>query len=262
MIDYVIDALRSCPDIGRIVMVGDASFRSSVVGRRSSGLHAGSNVGPEQRMDAASKNLENEQKAGELLFALAGDSPLGSLASGVSVLPPAPGTADWILACTGDIPFLTAGAVSDFLEQCRRQEADFYYPIIERKVAESRFPGVKRTYARLRDGEFTGGNLLMVRRSILGDALPKAEDFIRLRKKPVAMAQLVGFDFMLAYLLGSMTIAMAEERVSRLVGYRGAAVISDYPEIGVDVDKSSDMDLARRMLVPDPLTQVEENCRQ
>jgi CTP:molybdopterin cytidylyltransferase MocA len=220
MIDYVTEALRNCPEVGKIVLVGDASLQKAY--RQPSGL----------------------------LFASPGDSPLGSLASGVSVLENAPDAADWILSCTGDIPFLSPGAVSEFLQQCSRREADFYYPITTRQAAESRFPGVKRTYARLRDGVFTGGNLFLVRRSIAGEALPKAGDFIRLRKKPVAMARLVGFGFLLAYLFGFMTIAMAERRISSLVGYRGAAVLSDYPEIGVDVDKISDLDMARRLLAP------------
>jgi molybdopterin-guanine dinucleotide biosynthesis protein A len=250
MVDYVIEALRQCPSVDRIVLVGDASFRSSVAGRRTSCLHPGLNAGPEQRMEAASKNLENEQKAGGLLFASSGDSPLGSLASGVAALPDTPYAADWVLACTGDIPFLTAGAVSEFLQQCSGREADFYYPVITRQVAENRFPGVRRTYARLRDGVFTGGNLFLLRRSIIGDVLPKAGDFIRLRKKPLALARLVGLDFLAAYLFGWLTIAMAERRVSRLVGYRGAAVISGCPEIGVDVDKISDLEMARRLLAP------------
>ncbi len=218
MVDYVIEALRSCPDVGKIVLVGGASLRKAYCPPPG------------------------------LLFALPGDSPLGSLASGAEVLDTAPDAADWILACTGDIPFLTAGAVGDFLSQCRRREADFYYPITTRETAERRFPGVKRTYVGLRDGAFTGGNLFLVRRSIVWEALPKAEGFIRLRKQPLALARLVGFGFLLAYLLGFMTIALAERRISSLVGYRGAAVISDYPEIGVDVDKVSDLDMARRLL--------------
>jgi CTP:molybdopterin cytidylyltransferase MocA len=226
MVDYVIEPLRGCPEIGKIVLVGDASLQKAYF--RQPGL----------------------------LSAAPGDSPLGSLAGGVAALESdasASGrpAADWVLVCTGDIPFLTAAAVSGFLGQCRRREADFYYPITARKDAEVRFPGVRRTYARLRDGVFTGGNLFLMRRSIIGDVLPKAEGFIRLRKKPLAMARLVGAGFLLAYLFGFLTIAMAERRISGLVGYRGAAVISDYPEIGVDVDKVSDLDLARRLLAPE-----------
>jgi CTP:molybdopterin cytidylyltransferase MocA len=223
MVDYVIEALRGCPEVGQIVLVGDASLQKAY--RQTAGL----------------------------LSVAPGDSPLGSLASGVAALEVAGAgrpAADWVLSCTGDIPFLTAGAVSGFLRQCSRREADFYYPITARQEAEARFPGVKRTYARLRDGAFTGGNLFLVRRSIIREVLPKAEGFIRLRKKPLAMAQLVGPVFLLAYLFGFLTIAMVEKRISGMVGYRGAAVISDYPEIGVDVDKISDLDLARRLLAP------------
>ena len=229
MVDYVVEALRGCPEVGKIVLVGDAPLQKAYC-----------------------------QPLGVLSVA-PGDSPLGSLASGVAALETAAPAgcplgahpaADWVLACTGDIPFLTAGAVSGFLRECCRREADFYYPIITRQDAEAHFSGVKRTYARLRDGVFTGGNLFLARRSIIGEALPKAEDFIRLRKKPLAMAWLVGPGFLFAYLLGFLTIAMVERRISGLVGYRGAAVISDYPEIGVDVDKISDLALARRLLAP------------
>jgi CTP:molybdopterin cytidylyltransferase MocA len=220
MVDYVIEALKGCPEVDQIVLVGDAALQKAY-----------------------------HQTAG-LLTAAPGDSPLGSLASGAAALETAERPADWVLTCTGDIPFLTAGAVSGFLGQCSRREADFYYPITARREAEARFPGVKRTYARLRDGAFTGGNLFLVRRSIIKEVLPKAEGFIRLRKKPLSMARLVGPGFLFAYLFGFLTIAMAEKRISGLVGYRGAAVISDYPEIGVDVDKLSDLDLARRLLAP------------
>jgi len=220
MVDYVIEALKNCPDVGRIILVGPAELQEA--------YHSDS----------------------RLLLAPSGDSPLGSLAAGAAMLNSAPAAGGWVLACTADIPFLTAAAVTDFIEQCRRREADFYYPINSRQVAESRFPGVRRTYAKLRDGVFTGGNLFLVRRSIMADALPKADGFVRLRKQPAAMARLVGFGFLCSYLFGFLTIARAERRVSKLVGYRGAAVISHYPEIGVDVDKVSDLDLARRLLAP------------
>ncbi len=56
MVDYVVAALSSCPDVGRIVLVGDASLRKAYCPPPG------------------------------LLFALPGDSPLGSLASGAAVL--------------------------------------------------------------------------------------------------------------------------------------------------------------------------------
>jgi hypothetical protein len=258
MVDYVLEALEACPEVARIVLVGPPDFQEAY-GEERPGAggrvpeerpDAGGRV-PEERPEAGGRKPEKELDAGGLMFAAPGDTVLGSLAAGDAALDGAAcPREDWVLCCTGDIPFLTAAAVTDFIGKCRQRDADFYYPIISRQAAESRFPGVRRTYARLRDGVFTGGNLFLVRRAILKDALPKAEGFIRLRKRPVALARLVGFGFLFGYLFGRLSIEFAERRVSKLVGYRGAAVISDYPEIGVDVDKVSDLALACRLLAP------------
>ena len=110
---------------------------------------------------------------------------------------------------------------------------------------ESRFPDIKRTYASLRDGTFTGGNLFLVRREIISRCLSKAEEFVKLRKSPTALARMVGLGMLLKYFLGQLTIAEAERRVSKIVGAKGCAVISDYPEVGVDVDKASDLEIAK-----------------
>ncbi|HHW39610.1 MAG TPA: NTP transferase domain-containing protein [Syntrophomonadaceae bacterium] len=221
MVDYVVNALRRSPGVAGIVLVGPESLQESL--REPQGI----------------------------LFAAAGRSPLGSFAAGVAVLDGLPdrGGTEWVLACTGDIPFLTPEAVADFLDRCRRREADVYYPIIPREAAEEKFPGVRRTYVRLQEGSFTGGNLFLANRRIIDDCLPRAEEFIRLRKKPVALAGLVGFGILLKYLCGRLRLQEAERRVCSLFGIRGAAVITPYAEIGVDVDKPSDLELARKLLV-------------
>lgn len=226
MVDYVIEALRNCRDIARIVLVGPVDALAEIYG------------------------------GSELLVVPPETSPLGSFAAGVAVLDEAEGPGRdlnntfWVLACTGDIPFLTSAAVEDFLDKCRARKAHFYYPIIPRDVVEARFPGVRRTYARLQEGTFTGGNLFLLDRRILPAVLPRAEEFIRLRKKPAALARLVGFGILWKYLLGRLSVKEAEVRVSELFGVQGAAVASFYPEIGVDVDKPADLVLARRLLIP------------
>ncbi|MGB9791474.1 MAG: nucleotidyltransferase family protein [Thermacetogeniaceae bacterium] len=222
MVEYVVKALRRSPGIAWLVLVIPEEDREPWEGEEG------------------------------VLFADPGPSPLGSFARGVSVLDGLPdkGGTEWILACTGDIPFLTPEAVADFLERCRQRDADLYYPIIPREAAERKFPGVRRTYARLKDGVFTGGNFFLVRRGIIEPCLPRAEEFIRLRKKPLALAGLVGLGILLKYLLGTLSVADAERRVSAMFGIRGAAVVTPYAEIGVDVDKASDLELARKLLAP------------
>lgn len=223
MVDYVLSALRNCPEISHIALVGPDLLRTIY------------------------------KDDPELIFASPGKSPLSSFSAGVAALrsrgnlrSEGKEADSWVLACTGDIPFLTPEAVKDFLNRCRERQADFYYPIVPREVAEHRFPEVMRTYVRLRDGSFTGGNLFLLNMRVLEACLDRAEEFIRLRKKPAALARLVGFKILWKYLFRVLSIHELEERVFQLYNIRGAAVISSYPEIGVDVDKASDLELARR----------------
>jgi molybdopterin-guanine dinucleotide biosynthesis protein A len=223
MVDYVVTALRNCSEVRKIVLVGSSEEL---------------------------KKIYSGEGAAQLLFAEGGASLLDSFRSGLRVLEEV-GEFQWVLACTGDIPFLTVGALSDFLARCRAVEADFYYPVIPREKAEEKFPGVKRTYARLQEGTFTGGNIFLIKRSALEHCLPIAQEVVSLRKKPVALARFVGIDVFWKYLLGRLKISDVEKRALELVGCRGRAVITPYPEIGVDIDKESDLELARRLFSGD-----------
>ncbi len=216
MVDYVVEALRNSSVMQNIVLVGDDEELKTVYGNNS-----------------------------RFFYAKQGTTPLESFAAGVDALESAN---LWLLACSGDIPLLTTAAVDDFIAQAAEHDADFYYPIVRKEVVESRFLGIKRTYATLRDGTFTGGNFFLVKREIISRCLSQAEEFVRQRKNPTALARLVGFGILWKYFLGQLTIAEAERRVSKMIGAKGCAVISDYPEIGVDVDKASDLEMAKRLL--------------
>lgn len=152
------------------------------------------------------------------------------------------------LIVSADIPFLTAESVVDFLSLCKPLDADFYYPVVGNEENERRFPGVERTYVALRDGVFTGGNIFLVNPHSLEGALPKVKQFFALRKSPLKLAAVLGFVFIVKLLTKRLTIRELEERIYVLLGLRGKAVISRYPEIGTDVDKPGDLALARRHL--------------
>ena len=47
---------------------------------------------------------------------------------------------------------------------------------------------------------------------------------------------------------GSLRVTEIESRVEEIVKVKGAGVISLFPEIGVDVDKPSDLELVRAIL--------------
>lgn len=51
---------------------------------------------------------------------------------------------------------------------------------------------------------------------------------------------------MLKFLLHRLTLSDIELRASELLGFRGKAVVSHYPEIGMDVDKEEDWQLLEK----------------
>lgn len=153
-----------------------------------------------------------------------------------------------LLVLTADIPLLTSEAIDDFLKTCFDREGDLFYPIVNKEMNEMKFPGVVRTYANLQDGIFTGGNLFFLKTEIIERCLPVAEQLVRYRKKPVRLASYIGWNILIRYLLGMLSLEGAEKAVSNLMSIKGVAVISSYPEVGIDVDKNSDLELAKKYL--------------
>jgi len=216
MVDFVVRALEDVPEISRIAVVG-----------------------PQEQLQ------EYYQERDNLLLAPAGEDQLASLLQGLEVLKPQ----GLLLVATGDIPLLTPQAVSDFLGLAKqRGSKDLYYPIIEKKTAEAAYPGVKRTYIPLKEGTFTGGNLFLVRAEIILPALEKGRRLVALRKNPLGLARVIGWDVIIKFLLKRLDVGEVERRVSKLLNLDGAGIVSAYPEIGVDVDKPSDLELVRSLL--------------
>jgi GTP:adenosylcobinamide-phosphate guanylyltransferase len=214
MVAWVLDALLGCPQVGQIAMVAPKAPFSAFGGDRVT------------LVEPPGPMIEN---------ALAG----------IRACPPS----EFILASTSDIPFVNSSIVERFLKQCSQREGDFYYPVASKESTEKRFPGVKRTYVTIREGTFTGGNMFLVRRSKSEIIAEKARKWVEYRKAPVKQAGLLGWMFVVKMVLGALTIPELEKSISSYLGCRGIAVISNDPEIGTDVDKPSDLELARREIV-------------
>jgi len=67
------------------------------------------------------------------------------------------------------------------------------------------------------------------------------------RKNPVKLAGMFGLGFILGLLLGRLTLRHLEARAGEIVGGRVRAIISTYAELGFDVDKLDDLNLARQV---------------
>jgi GTP:adenosylcobinamide-phosphate guanylyltransferase len=152
------------------------------------------------------------------------------------------------LVVTSDIPLLTAKVLEEFIRLCAPFEHDFYYPILSRETCQGSFPETERTYVRLREGHITGGNLGLVNPRWFSDNRDRLEVFISYRKKPLKLLKILPPALIIKYLFKSLSVNDLEHFLSRLLRFRAKAVACDCVEIGVDVDKISDLELIKNVL--------------
>lgn len=149
---------------------------------------------------------------------------------------------------TADIPMLHPEAVDDFLERCSELEADIYYPVVSKEASEQVYPEVVRTYFNLKEGVFTGGNIVLANPRAILNSKELLDDVIFQRKKPWKIFRHLGFYFILKFLLKQLTIKQMEKRAQEIFGYTGVLIISPYPELSTDVDKPADLALAKKAI--------------
>jgi hypothetical protein len=152
------------------------------------------------------------------------------------------------LVTTCDVPLITAEAVDHFIEESLHSGADIAYPIVTKEVCEARFPMGKRTYAKLVDGTFTGGNMVVLSRHFLENSMGLTQAAFAGRKSPLKLARLFGVGFILKFLLHRLSTADAVARASHVLQCRAAAIVSPYAEMAFDVDKVSDLEEVERRL--------------
>lgn len=153
-----------------------------------------------------------------------------------------------VLFVTDDVPLLTAEAVTDFLQKVKSQDADVFYPIIPKSACLRDFPAGKRTYVTFKDGIFTGGNILLVNPEVVASCKEVAEEVFAKRKYPWKLCSWLGWSFVLKFLLHKLEVKDVEVRASQLLGFRGKAIITEFAEIGMDVDKEADWHLIENCL--------------
>jgi len=220
MLDWVVQALADAPSVGRLFVVGDVP----------------------------ASDAYTQIPPGETLM----DNLFAGIAAARQDAPDAR-----LLVSTSDIPFLSPASVDDFVAHSLAAQADFCYPIVPIGLCRAAYPQMKRTTVRLREGVFTGGNMMLVNPQFM---LAQRETLARAyaaRKRPTQLGAMLGWG-LLGRLLVAQTLAptalsipQLEQGVSRLLGHgcRARAIPTRYPEIGTDIDSPEDVALARQMLI-------------
>ena len=153
-----------------------------------------------------------------------------------------------LLVATADHALLTPEMVAHFLAAVPGDVAAAA-ALARRETVLAAFPDTRRTWLRFRDGAFSGCNLFLLAE---GDGAGRAVAFWRRveaeRKRPLAMARLLGPLTVLRFALGRLTLRAALDALERRCGARLAAVEMPFAEAAVDVDKPADLALAEEVL--------------
>lgn len=169
----------------------------------------------------------------------------GTIAQTLLALGEAP-AAPWpLLVTTADHALLTTAMVEQFLTEA--DGADLAIAAVTRSAFRKRFPGNRRTWIGFRGGKYTGANLFA-----LGSA--KALAAVRLwrsieqdRKKGWRLLLALGWPGLLG-LLRIRTLDQTVEAMGKRLGLSARAVRMEDPLAGIDVDKASDLALARQLI--------------
>jgi len=223
MLDYVTSALHQAPSVGELYVVGEVPAGDSY----------------------------HSIKGGETL--------LDNLMAGLRAAGVGGSEGDRVLISTSDIPFLTPEAVEDFLRRAVQSGADLCCSYVPVDLCYARFPDMKRTAVKLREGPLTLGNLMLVNPHFLRTHQETIARAYAARKSPLQVARMLGGGLLARLLLAQilapslLTVSALEQSVSRLLGSGACAagICSQYPEIGTDVDKPADVAVARRLLTSD-----------
>jgi len=147
------------------------------------------------------------------------------------------------LLVTGDIPLLRGSEIDDFVRDALNTGAEIVYPVIRKEHMLGQFPTGVRTFIKLREGEVTGGNMLLVIPELLERNRDLGRSLFEARKNPVQMARILGPGFALQLVRGRLDIEQIEAKMSRLLGGPASALFTLHASIGMDVDKPSDAEL-------------------
>ncbi len=150
-----------------------------------------------------------------------------------------------VLLTTADHALLSAPIVDYFCRQAKASGCDLVAGLASHAATVARYPGMRRTKTRFRDGPYCGCNLYAF---LTGGSRVAADVWRRVehqRKHPLKMISELGWLTALRYVLGVLSLKDALGLISRHMGVQAGAVILPYPEAAVDVDSVTDWHFAQ-----------------
>ena len=214
MIEYIVDALNNSENIDKIIVVGPKNELHPYIGKKV-----------EEILNSGNSILENMERG--LNFFNSDDN---------------------LLILTSDIPLITPEAIDEFLNICTKRKLCIGYPIITKENIIKKYPETERTYVKMKEGIFCGGNIVFFKPEVFFEKKKLIKELFDNRKATWKYVKILGLKFILKFLFKTLTLEEIEKRITDILGYNSIAAMISYPEIMIDLDKPSDLKLIRKCL--------------
>jgi CTP:molybdopterin cytidylyltransferase MocA len=152
-------------------------------------------------------------------------------------------TGDFVVMMSGDIPAVSVETINGIVDIINKySNYEFIVFVVTKDAIERKFPGSKRTYGRIKEGPSKVGNLLVIRRESFSKLEPLIDKYTAGRKSVLSLAFSFGiWNIIKLVLTGSTSISELEKVFLNTTGINAKGVVVPYGEIGVDLDKPSDI---------------------
>lgn len=141
------------------------------------------------------------------------------------------------LVVTADSPLLSADAIRQFATRAQGLHTDLAVGMVSERSVRAVFPGMARTYFRLKDGAFKSINMFAFLTPRAWDILTFWLETEKKRKRPWQLVYLFGFSTLLKVLFGRLSLAESFAHGSSVVGVRITALPVSDGTLAADVDQ-------------------------
>lgn len=218
MLQWVIEALDGSSTIDRVLVVGCEEYQDKFYVSK-----------PVSFIPAVGDLITNFQKGADAVI------KINPKAESVAIV-------------SADIPLLTPASVDWVINKSLETSYDLNYFVIDQKVMEARFPDSRRSYTRLKDINVCGGDLAVINLNLYTSNNEFWGKIIRARKSSFRQAALIGIDILFLLALRQITFNKLVQKVTRRLKIKGQGLICPFAELGMDIDKPYQLEIARREL--------------
>jgi len=218
MLQWVIEALEGSSSIERVVIVGCEEYQDKI------------------------------KLSKPVLFIPAGGDIITNFQLGADAILQINPEADSVAIVSSDIPMLSPESIDWVINKSLESDCDLYYCVIDQKVMEAQYPESGRSYTQLKDINVCGGDLSIVKLSLYTSNPQFWGKLFRARKSSFRQAALIGIDILLLLALRRLTFNEIVHKVTRRLNIKGQGLICPYAELGMDIDKPHQLELARKEL--------------